>query len=106
MHLPAFRILRFCLALFWLSWLRSPDARCHESRNACTLRILAAKLWIMAGQSQLPRRESNKQRKKTCVRSERWRRPAEFLESAPRDELKKFCSLIEGHVPDAILKVE
>jgi hypothetical protein len=30
----------------------------------------------------------------------------EFLDRAPRDELKESISLIEGHIPDAILKVE
>jgi hypothetical protein len=30
----------------------------------------------------------------------------EFLDRGRRDELKESISLIEGHIPDAILKVE
>jgi hypothetical protein len=39
-------------------------------------------------------RESNKERKKILIRSEGWLRPAELLEFAPRDELKKPRSLV------------
>jgi hypothetical protein len=60
----------------------------------------------MATQPQFHRPESNKQQKKFVTGSEGWLRPPEFLEFAPYDELKKRRSLIEGHVPDAILKVE
>jgi len=48
---------------------------------------------IMAAMPQLPRRESNKRRKKTLVRSEGWLQPAEFLEVAPHGELKELISL-------------
>jgi hypothetical protein len=38
-------------------------------------------------------RSSNKARKKTLTRSERWLRPAEFVGLAPRGELKKLIPL-------------
>jgi hypothetical protein len=44
--------------------------------------------------SQLPARESNKQRKNNLVTSERWRRSAEFLELMPRGELKEIILLV------------
>jgi hypothetical protein len=53
---------------------------------------------IMAALPQLPRRESNKQRKKFASDSGRWRRLAEFLESAPCNELKEFISLAQRDV--------
>jgi hypothetical protein len=42
----------------------------------------------MAGMSQLPRPHIKQSAKKFVIRSEGWHRPAEFLESAPHDELK------------------
>jgi hypothetical protein len=67
-----------------------------QSENACTRRTLADKMRIMAAMSQLPHCESNKQQKNTLVRSERWHHSAEFLEFAPRDELKEIILLVEG----------
>ena len=49
---------------------------------------------IKAAVPQLLRRESNKEREKILVGSKGWRRPAEFLEFAPRGELKELISLV------------
>ena len=43
--------------------------------------------------SQFPCRESSKERKKILIGSGTWNRTAEFLEFAPRGELKEFISL-------------
>jgi hypothetical protein len=42
----------------------------------------------MAGMSQLPCRRIKQSAKNFCIKSEGWHRLAEFLESAPHDELK------------------
>jgi hypothetical protein len=49
---------------------------------------------IMAAFPQFPRSHSKQIAKKILIRSEAWRRPAEFLEFALRGELKKPVSLI------------
>jgi hypothetical protein len=48
----------------------------------------------VAAMPQLPRRESNKQRKKNLIGSKRWRRASEFLEITPTAELKESISLV------------
>jgi len=63
-------------------------------KNLRILRALAQKMRIMAAMSQLPARKSNKQRKNTLVRSERWRRSPKFLELTPCDELKDIILLV------------
>jgi hypothetical protein len=49
---------------------------------------------IVAAMPQLPRRRIKQTAKKTFVRSKRWRRTPEFLEFAPRDELKEIILLV------------
>jgi hypothetical protein len=49
---------------------------------------------------------SNKECWKTLVTSEGWLCSAEFVGLAPRGEVKERISLVNGHIPDAILKVE
>jgi hypothetical protein len=48
----------------------------------------------MAAMSQFPHLRIKKERKKTLVISERWRVLLEFLEFAPRGELKEHISLV------------
>jgi hypothetical protein len=67
-----------------------------EFENACIFRTLAEKMRIMATMPQLPRRKSNKQRKKNLVRSNRWLAFPDFLESTPPAELKDCISPFEG----------
>jgi len=66
--------------------------------NVRCLSTLADKTKIMAAVPQSSRRESNKQRKKSLVRSEGWRASAEFLEIVPRGELKEIISLVRRDV--------
>jgi hypothetical protein len=68
--------------------------------------VLAAEKYESNSEPQLWRCESNKNQKKNRVRSEEWSAAAEFLEIVSRGELITISSLIQGHVPDAILKVE
>ncbi len=77
-----------------------------QFENLSTLRTLAEKLRIMAALSQLPRPDSKQRAEEILMGSEGWLCSAEFLEFAPRDELEKHISLVQGHIPDAILKVE
>jgi hypothetical protein len=80
--------------------------RCHNSKNVRTLRILAEKVRIKAACHNFGTCEPNKARKKYIVESRRWLPPAECLESASGDELKKPQLAPEGRFLDAIRKVE
>ncbi len=62
--------------------------------NVCALRTLAQNCESWRQCHNFRAGESNKQRKKTLIRSKRWRRPADFLEIAPRGELKELISLV------------
>ena len=62
-------------------------------KNVRTLRTLAEKLRIMAAMSQLSRMRIKESAKKSRVESSRWIRLPEFLELAPRGELKEFIPL-------------
>ena len=60
----------------------------------------------MAAQSQFLRPQANNEQKKIISKSEGWLAAADSFEFAPRGELKERISLVQGHIPDAILKVE
>jgi hypothetical protein len=53
----------------------------------------------------MPPHQTKRERKLSPDQSDATRL-REFLDRVPRDELKESISLIEGHIPDAILKVE
>jgi hypothetical protein len=70
----------------------------RQFENARTVRRLAEKRESWQQCHNFRPCESNKQRKKILVRSKAWLPPTEFLEFAPRDELKEIILLVERDV--------
>ena len=65
-----------------------------QFENVCAFNTLTGKRCDSTHVSQFWRPSIKQTAKKAFVRSKGWRRPAEFLEFVPRDELKEGISLI------------
>jgi hypothetical protein len=82
------------LAPFLFACIKEQNPRSDRFHFSQPTPHLLAKTGANQGsESQFPRLISKQERKKIIIRSGRWKRPAEFLEVAPRDELKEFTSL-------------
>jgi hypothetical protein len=77
-----------------------------QFKKVRTLCTLAEKSAIQRGVPQLRRLGIKQNAKENSRRIRAMRLGCRNFLIAPRDELKESISLVQGHIPDAILKVE